>query len=224
MRSTAWMALPALTLLATSPAFAPAALAQGMLGSGRTTARPAPDQRPREPAPALPGVAARRGVAPIPAETPPSSMNPNDALFDGITRGDIQTVRDAVARGADVNARNALGLTAVDSAVDRGRPEIMFYLLSMRGTGSAPPPPERSAPDPRAQRAAAAAAASATRARPTREAPVQAASGIARLPLLWQANGGAPQPSIGFLGFDAGTPAGASRPSSAAAATRRGRS
>jgi hypothetical protein len=221
MRSTAWMALTAAALLATSPAFAPHAFAQGMLGSGRTTARPAPDQRPREPAPALPGVAAQRGVAPIPAESPPSAMNPNDALFDGIARGDIQTVRDAVGRGADVNARNALGLTAVDSAVDRGRSDIMFYLLSMRGTGSAPPPQERSAPDPRAQRAAAAAAA---RARPAPEAPIQTASGAGRLPQLWQANGGAPQPSVGFLGFDAGTPAGASRPAAAASATRRGRS
>lgn len=216
MRSTAWMALTAAALLA-----APPALAQGMLGSGRTTARPAPDQRPREPAPALPGVAAQRGVAPIPAETPPSSMNPNDALFDGIARGDIQTVRDAVARGADVNARNALGLTATDSAVDRGRSDIMFYLLSMRGTGSAPPPPDRPAPDPRAQRAAATAAA---RARPAPAAPVQTAGGAGRLPQLWQANGGAPQPSIGFLGFDAGTPAGASRPGAASPAVRRGRS
>lgn len=223
MRSTAWMALAATALLGTAPAFAPPAFAQGMLGSGRTTARPAPDQRPREPAPALPGVAAQRGVAPIPAETPPSSMNPNDALFDGIARGDIQTVRDAVARGADVNARNALGLTATDSAVDRGRPEIMFYLLSMRGSGSAPPPSERPAPEPRAQRAAAAAAATAARARPAPEAPIQTASGTGRLPQLWQANGGAPQPSIGFLGFDAGTPAGASRPSPAGPAVRRGR-
>lgn len=222
MRSTAWMALAAIALLAAPTAFAPAAFAQGMLGSGRTTARPGPDQRPREPAPALPGVAAQRGIAPIPAETPPASMNPNDALFDGIARGDIQTVRDAVARGADVNARNALGLTAVDSAVDRGRPEIMFYLLSMRGTGSSAPPPDRPAPDPRAQRAAAAAAAAAARSRPAPEAPVQNASGTGRLPQLWQANGGTPQPSIGFLGFDAGTPSGASRP--AASAARRSRS
>lgn len=214
MRRSAWMALSAVALLATSPAFA-----QGMLGRGGAT-RPPPDARPREAAPALPGVAAQRGIAPIPAETPPASMNPNDALFDGIARGDIQTVRDAVARGADVNARNALGLTAVDSAVDRGRPEIMFYLLSMRSMASAPtPPPDRRAPDARAQRAAAAAAA---RARPAPQAPAAATGGTARLPQLWQANGGAPQPSIGFLGFDAGTPAGASRPAAAAARRNRG--
>jgi len=185
--------------------------AQGMLGSGRTTSR-SQEQAPREQPPALPGVAARRGQAPIPAETPPSAMNPNDALFDGINRGDITTVRDAVARGADVNARNALGLTAVDSAVDQGRPEIMFYVLSVRGiAGNAPPPPD-SVP------------VRGTRLRtpppaPVREAPVQPVAATPRLPVLWQGNGGAPQPSIGFLGFDAGMPSGG-RPTQAARRAR----
>ena len=185
--------------------------AQGMLGAGRTTSR-SQEQAPREQPPALPGVAARRGQAPIPAETPPSAMNPNDALFDGINRGDIATVRDAVARGADVNARNALGLTAVDSAVDQGRPEIMFYVLSVRGmAGNAPPPPE-SVPvrGPRVRTPPPA---------PMREAAAQPVTATPRLPVLWQANGGAPQPSIGFLGFDAGTPAGA-RPAQAARRAR----
>jgi len=189
----------ALLLLPVGPAFS-----QGMLGSGRTTSRSQPEA-PREQPPALPGVAARRGQAPIAAETPPASMNPNDALFDGISRGDIATVRDAVARGADVNARNALGLTAVDSAVDQGRPEVMFYVLSIRGmAGNAPPPPERST------RAARPEPVQRTRSpSPREEARVQTATATPRLPQLWQANGGAPQPSIGFLGFDAGTPAGA---------------
>jgi hypothetical protein len=186
--------------------------AQGMLGSGRTTSRPQ-EQAPREQPPALPGVAARRGQAPIPAETPPSAMNPNDALFDGINRGDIATVRDAVARGADVNARNALGLTAVDSAVDQGRPEIMFYVLSVRGmAGNAPPPPD--AIPQRGPRVR-----TPPPAPPPREAPVQPVNATPRLPVLWQANGGAPQPSIGFLGFDAGMPAGA-RPAQAARRAR----
>ncbi|UPY37704.1 ankyrin repeat domain-containing protein [Sediminicoccus sp. KRV36] len=199
----------ALLLLPTLPVSA-----QGMLGSGRTTSRSQPEA-PREQPPALPGVAARRGQAPIPAEAPAASMNPNDALFDGINRGDIATVRDAVARGADVNARNALGLTAVDSAVDQGRPEIMFYVLSVRGmAGNAPPPPQ-SIPQ-RGQPARVRTPPAAT----PREAPTQVATATPRLPQLWQANGGAPQPSIGFLGFDAGTPPGASR---AEAAARRGR-
>lgn len=175
--------------------------AQGMLGSGRTTSRPQAEP-PREQPPALPGIAARRGQAPIPAEANPAGMNPNDALFDGINRGDIATVRDAVSRGADVNARNALGLTAVDSAVDQGRPEIMFYVLSVRGiAGNAPPPPQTIPMRGPAQRVRTPP--------PQREAAAPATTTTQRLPVLWQGNGGAPQPSIGFLGFDAGMPSGA---------------
>lgn len=182
------------------------ALSQGMLGSGRTTSRSQPEA-PREQPPALPGVAARRGQAPIAAETPPASMNPNDALFDGISRGDIATVRDAVARGADVNARNALGLTAVESAVDQGRPEVMFYVLSIRGMAGNAPPPLQPA---RGARAARPEPVQRTRPPTAREeARAQVATVTPRLPQLWQANGGAAQPSIGFLGFDAGMPAGA---------------
>jgi len=191
------------------------ATAQGMLGSGRTTTRSQPEA-PREQPPALPGVAARRGQAPIAAETPPASMNPNDALFDGISRGDLPTVRDAVARGADVNARNALGLTAVDSAVDQGRPDVMFYVLSVRSlAGNAPPPPqpERGSRPPRPE--------PVRRAVPQAEPAVRTATVTPRLPQLWQANGGAPQPLIGFLGFDAGTPAGAAPPTARPASGRR---
>ena len=177
------------------------AAAQGMLGSGRTTSRPQAET-PREQPPALPGVAARRGQAPIPAETPPSGMNPNDALFDGINRGDIGTVRDAVSRGADVNARNALGLTAVDAAVDQGRPEVMFYVLSVRGMAGNAAPPQQGMPT----------RGPAPRVRtppPVREAALPVAAATPRLPQLWQSNGGAPQLGIGFLGFDAGMPSGA---------------
>jgi len=204
-RFAAPLLLGASALVALGPA---PVSAQGMLGAGRTTSRPAPEA-PREQPPALPGVAARRGQAPIPAETPPASMNPNDALFDGINRGDIATVRDAVARGADVNARNALGLTAVDSAVDQGRPEIMFYVLSMRSfAGNAPPPPARP-PAARGRTQPTREQAARDRSPTTRDQPgVQAATVTPRLPQLWQANGGAPQPSIGFLGFDAGAPSG----------------
>ncbi|MFL1460981.1 ankyrin repeat domain-containing protein [Roseococcus sp. DSY-14] len=171
------------------------AQAQGMLGRSGAV-RPSEEQaRPREAPQGLPGIAARRGAQPIPAQENPAGMNPNDALFDGISRGDLGTVRDAITRGADVNARNALGLTALDSAVDQGRPEITFYLLSVRGTGSSAPPeaaprPGRAAPPPREARAP----------RPEREA---APAAPAR-PRLFANDGGAPRPEIGFLGFDAG--------------------
>ena len=90
-----------------------------------------PGARPARP-PALPGLAARRAPEPIPADDN-ANLSPTPALFDAITRGDLAAARDAVNRGADLNGRNALGLTPTDWAVDQGRNDILFFLLSSRG-------------------------------------------------------------------------------------------
>lgn len=170
-----------------------AGAAQAQFSGGGAGAAAAP-QRP--PPPALPGLQGRRGLQPVPAQSSPAAMNPNDALFDGIARGDLETVRDAINRGADLRARNALGLNPIDAAVDQGRPEITFYLLSVRGgsgMASQGPPPgfdERRG------------------ARPTRERPepaprperAQPAPRVQMLPV--STDGGRADPSIGFLGFD----------------------
>jgi len=173
----------------------------GMGQAGQLRPADADRQRRAPPPPGLPGLAGRPSGGPIPAEQDPAGLPPNDALFDGIARGDIATVRDAVNRGADVNARNSLDMTALDAAVDQGRPEVTFYLLSVRGTAGFAPPPERApAAPPRRGREPA----------PSREARApEPAPAQARLPVLWSGGGGAPQPEIGFLGFDAGRPAGA---------------
>src|SRR5687767_6115211 len=83
-----------------------------------------PDRRP--PPAALPGLVGRQAPAPIPGD-PTLSLSPNAALFDAISRGDLPAARDAVTRGADLNARNVLGLTPIDAAVDQGRNEIAFF-------------------------------------------------------------------------------------------------
>ncbi|HEV7264697.1 MAG TPA: ankyrin repeat domain-containing protein [Falsiroseomonas sp.] len=169
-------------------------------------------------APALPGLSARRAPAPI-AGDPAATLSPNDALFDAINRGDLTAARDAVARGANLGARNALGLSPLDAAVDQGRHEIAFYLLSTRDLTRAPPPPPPGAgtlsgPPP---------AAAAARREPSAAAPAAAIAGAAgqtatpATARLWTNDGGAPRPEIGFLGFDAGRPAGAEPP-----AARRG--
>jgi hypothetical protein len=196
--------IPALAVAALSGP--PPALAQMPGGPPRV---PQNTAGPRPPPPALPGLAARRAPEPIPAE-PGQNLSPNAALFDAISRGDLAAVRDAVARGANLEARNVLGLTPIDAAVDQGRNEIAFYLLSARGTGgritepslpdslpSAPPsaaaPPGR----PRAPRA------------PMNVPPAVAAHEAApQTPRLFSGDGGTPQPDRGFLGFDAGRPAG----------------
>jgi hypothetical protein len=167
-----------------------------------------PQQRPgagaaAAPAPALPGLAARPAPPPIAAGEGAENLLPDAALFDAITRGDAAAARSAVARGANLEARNALGLTPLDAAVDQGRHEIAFYLLSTREMTRVIGPPEpparqrggRPAPAPREPVAQA-------------PAPSRAQPALPRAARLWAGDGGAPQPDIGFLGFDAGRPAG----------------
>ena len=59
-------------------------------------------------------------------------MEPNEALFDAINRGDIGAARDAISRGADLQGHNILGMTPLELSVDLGRNDISFLLLSMR--------------------------------------------------------------------------------------------
>lgn len=202
-----------------------AALAQGAFRGPVQPRTEAPRQAPA----ALPGLQGRRSAAPIPADPEAANLSPNDALFDAVARGDIAAARDAIGRGADIEARNVLGLTAIDSAVDQGRTDILFYLLSVRGTargGSAPPPEQAPPPRPTAaqRRAAEAAAREAERAAAAASSARNAAP-AARVPRLWANDGGAPIPSIGFLGFDAGRPSGAvpTGPQREARAPARGR-
>lgn len=177
-----------------------------------------PPQMPagaRPPAPALPGLAARQAPEPIPAN-PNANLAPTAALFDAINRGDLAAARDAVARGASLDERNVLGLTAIEAAVDQGRNDILFYLLSARPSIRSPQPAEsvltpaqRAARDRAAQQEAARAAraaAQAARATPGRVVPAQSLR-----PRLFANDGGAPRPDVGFLGFDAGRGAVAGR-------------
>ncbi|MCB4822164.1 ankyrin repeat domain-containing protein [Roseicella aerolata] len=184
----------------------------------RGTGRPMPPAAPganRPPPPALPGLQNRTAPAPIPAD-PNQVLSPNAALFDAINRGDLAAARDAVARGADLDARNVLGLTPLDAAVDQGRREIMFYLLSARGGARVAGPPEEAPaapPPPRAGRRTAEPPPPA----PAAERGIPMPAPTVRNPRLWAGDGGAPIPEIGFLGFDAGRPAGAVAPASAPA-------
>ena len=83
------------------------------------------------PPPALPGAASTG--SPAPANHAPVDMEPTDALFDAINRGDIATARDAISRGADLHGQNILGMTPLELSIDLGRNDISFLLLSMRG-------------------------------------------------------------------------------------------
>lgn len=158
----------------------------------------APAALPQKPAapPALPGAQSSGSAAPAPRV--PLDMPPTEALFDGVNRGDIEAVRDALARGAELNARNILGITATEMAIDLGRNDIAFLLLSMRsadrtrnaragGQGSGATPAQATT-QTRAQRPAPQPRATQARAEPA--------------PRSYANDPGTPAPNAGFLGFD----------------------
>jgi hypothetical protein len=153
----------------------------------------------------VPGAKARAPAAP--ATHIAGDMQPNDALFDAINRGDIAAARDALNRGAELTAVNILGMTPMELSVDLGRNDISFLLLSMRGddsgrgaravgrgVASGGPAPTGGG---RAKVATGATAGGRTK---STEMPV-AARPIAR-PKLFANDGGTPLPSAGFLGFE----------------------
>lgn len=146
------------------------------------------------PPPALPGAASNQDQAAPPTRLP-NDMEPTEALFDAINRGDIGAARDAISRGADLAGHNVLGMTPMELSVDLGRRDIIFLLLSMRGGDTAPnraPPPQ----------AATQVARQQVKPARTARAPVTrpAAPPSAR---LFANDGGTPIPDAGFLGFDA---------------------
>lgn len=189
----------------------------GPVGTNTRVGRAAnvPEKAP-EPAPdAIPGAKPREGAAP--ATRPVGDMQPTDALFDAINRGDIATARDALNRGADLDGVNILGMTPMELSVDLGRNDISFLLLSMRGEdsnrGSRAVGRDTSTP------MLAGKAASAGKMMPTtkstradrlsrkgklaRTPNIPVATKSTATPKLFANDGGAPLPSAGFLGFDA---------------------
>jgi hypothetical protein len=178
--------------------------AQG-LGGGQglaTGRRNVPDEKPPPaPAAAIPGAKPREPAAP--PTRPATEMQPTEALFDAINRGDIAAARDSLNRGADLNGVNVLGMTPMELSVDLGRNDISFLLLSMRGEDSnrgsraigRDTTPAPAAPIAKTVQAAKAPAKGA----PAANAPV-AAKPVAT-PKLFANDGGTPLPNAGFLGF-----------------------
>lgn len=173
--------------------------ASGGIGSAK-----GPNIRQAAP-PALPGARSTQETV-APPQRLPTDMQPTDALFDAINRGDIAAAREAIGRGANLRAHNILGLTPIDLSVDLSRTDITFLLLSMRGAAQSPSASDanagartatggRAAPPPPPARAA----------RPmTAPRPSVAMRQVPRPSVLASESPGTPRPSVGFLGF--GTP------------------
>jgi hypothetical protein len=197
-----------LSLVASSAAWAQ--LGSGPIGTTGHAGRVpnAPEKAP-EPSPeAIPGAKPREPAAP--ALHPAGDMQPTDALFDAINRGDIAAARDALNRGAELNGVNILGMTPMELSVDLGRNDISFLLLSMRGEdgGRSARPVGRDAPPPlpagKTAHSGKGAKVASGKAGPGKAA--QANSIIPAKPIatpkLFANDGGTPLPSAGFLGFD----------------------
>ena len=172
------------------------------LGSGGHSAmtKQAPDAPALPPPEAVPGARAREPAAPATHST--GDLSPNESLFDAINRGDIAAARDALNRGAELDAVNVLGLTPMELSVDLGRNDISFLLLSMRGDDadtSSPTIGRSQAAGVKGRQAAKPAPKAAAKAAAAR-VPVQIKPVVA--PKLFANDGGTPLPTAGFLGFD----------------------
>ena len=190
---------PTRVAIATAP---PTLIASGLIALA-LIATPAAAQRALNPKPlvavkpesqpaALPGAT---GSAAAERAVPGLELKPNEALFDAVNRGDMAATRDAINRGADLNARNLLGLTAIELSVDLGRNPITFFLLSVRAGSEtlAPPPSPLAAATPKRTVTAQATPA-------PKPVPVAAAQTAPRPPA---GDPGTPAPQQGFLGFSA---------------------
>ncbi len=204
-----------LLALAASAAFASDAWAQvGPMDPSSALSRRAqqtPDLTKPEPAPppALPGAASRADSV-APATRIPTDMSPNDALFDAINRGDIAAARDALSRGAELDAHNLLGMTPMALSVDLGRNDISFLLLSYRNpdSGQAASAPASTQASTRATAAMPGAASKTRSAKSTAREPVVPIKAVVpvapQTPRLFANDGGSPVPAAGFLGFGQG--------------------
>jgi hypothetical protein len=178
-------------------------------GSGIGPAQPS--------APGLPG--ARAGKVIPRGAINADLLSPNDELFDAIDRGDTSAARDAIARGAELQATNAVGQTPIDESVALGRNEITFLLVTLLHAGGsditdaqgpmAMPPPNTLGLSSKDERVVStpvsffgsSSPSTGTRrkthyyasAERTTEAPASAPS--------YANTTGAPVPSAGFVGF-----------------------
>jgi hypothetical protein len=148
-------------------------------------AQQAKEDSAKAPPPAIPGAVPSGEAAP--ALKSAMDLSPNDALFDAITRGDAGAAREAMNRGAQLDAKNVLGETPIDAAIEANRNDITFLLLSLR-TGATPVGPR---PAPVLTTAAAAHGVHRKGAH----------TGMVAQAAVHPADPGTPNPAVGFNGF-----------------------
>jgi ankyrin repeat protein len=141
--------------------------------------------------PAVPGAG---DVAPTtaPSVAKQQSGDPTVELFTAINSNDYSSAQDAISRGADLNAQNALGETPIDLSVSLNRNSITFMLLAARNDSGDGSDDSGAMPaTPAAGYASKGGGKSAAVPIKLIGTPTPAASN----------NPGTPNPSAGFLGF-----------------------
>ncbi|MBV8458807.1 MAG: ankyrin repeat domain-containing protein [Acetobacteraceae bacterium] len=200
---TAALFLASGTIVFTAPAQAQLMPSfSGAPNIGNSNRQPAYGRAAPPPPAGLPG--AQSSTGPAPETVLPSMMDPTQALFDAINRGDIAAARDAISRGADVNGQNELGMTPIQLSLDLGHNDITFLLLSSGagrpngGSSGAPVQQAAAKPAPMKQ-------ANLIRHKPSAHRThvvAYASPAEQELPQLYAGNGGTPIPQAGFLGFN----------------------
>jgi hypothetical protein len=152
--------------------------------------------------PALPGTKPNQDRI-TPSDKSVGEMSPNDALFDAINRGDVADARDAINRGADLQARNVLGLTPIDLAVDLSRNDITSLRDATTPARPGKSPAKVAAADGKSGKPAP---VPSVRTPPRVAAAKPAASEPPMRRQLVSSNPGTPAPQVGFLGFGGARP------------------
>lgn len=166
---------------------------------------PSPDKPKSEgPAPgAVPGSHANDSPVADPSK-PIADMNPNEQLFDAINRGDVAVAQEAIKHGADLSARNVLGMTPLELSVDLDRDKITFMLIALQGTDGGHRAAVAKAGKGVTPRVSAKVSSPYPVAAPVQAHAPRAASAPAAAPVRQYANDtGTPNPQAGFLGFGA---------------------
>ncbi|HQT68271.1 MAG TPA: ankyrin repeat domain-containing protein [Acetobacteraceae bacterium] len=166
----------------------------GGIGPVGTASAARPTDDTPAPPPALPGAVPDASDSSSTASI--DTQDPTKALFLAINQGDYGAARVAIGRGADLNARNALGETPLDLSIDLNHSAITFLLLSERGADQPAPVAGLAGNTAKITQAAAGPAKLTRHAAPYR--PAMPTSPV-RAPIA--ATPGTPDPQAGFLGF-----------------------
>ena len=176
--------------LGAAPAFAQMSGMGGGAGGAPKPQPVVPDIVP----PALPG-AGNMPLATAPTMQAPQTGDPTTQLFSAINSGDYDSAQDALSRGANLYARNALDETPLELAIALNRTTITFLLLQTRNeTGG-----DLVGPGPAAE-----ATAGSTQGAPGKPQMMQRADtgpGFHEAAPVMGNNPGTPDPQSGFLGF-----------------------